>query len=252
MSQFEECKICKNKSNYIFSAKILNKFNIKYFHCKNCYFLQTQTPYWLQESYEQPINNSDTGYMQRNITLSRQTAILAKLLFKQHSNFLDYAGGYGVFVRLMRDFGFNFFWQDKYTKNIFSQEYVYDEKLKIDAITSFESFEHFDNPKIEFEKLLAISDTIIFSTEILSSNPPSPESWWYYGLEHGQHISFYSTQTMKFLAKEYNLNYYNFGLIKIFTKKSIPFYVKYLLKLQNLDIMLLFRIAKKFKLLKLK
>jgi len=33
--------------------------------------------------------------------------------------FLDYAAGYGLFVRLMRDAGYNFRWSDLYCQNLF-------------------------------------------------------------------------------------------------------------------------------------
>jgi len=33
------CKICTSENKVIFSSKILNKYIIDYFHCKNCGFL---------------------------------------------------------------------------------------------------------------------------------------------------------------------------------------------------------------------
>jgi hypothetical protein len=56
----------------------------------------------------------DTGIMQRNLYLSKITAFILLLFFDCRKKFLDYAGGYGVFVRLMRDYGFDFYWYDKY------------------------------------------------------------------------------------------------------------------------------------------
>lgn len=64
------CKICAKQSNQIFKTKILNKYDISYFHCKHCGFLQTEEPYWLDEAYAESINMSDTGYMQRNLMLA--------------------------------------------------------------------------------------------------------------------------------------------------------------------------------------
>ncbi len=43
--------------------------------------------------------------------------------------FLDYAGGYGVFTRLMRDIGFDFYWHDPYTQNLFANGFEKDIKL---------------------------------------------------------------------------------------------------------------------------
>jgi len=75
------CKVCNLLSNYIFSAKILKKYNVQYYYCDNCGFMQTEEPYWLDEAYTEPINITDTGYIQRNIQLSQKlTLILKKVL----------------------------------------------------------------------------------------------------------------------------------------------------------------------------
>ena len=224
-----KCKICNQENKSIFSGIILNKYNIKYYHCSHCKFMQTEEPYWLDEAYKESINASDTGYMQRNLNLSKKLTILLSLVFNKNDSFLDYAGGYGVFARLMRDIGFNYYWDDKYTINLFARGFEYS-KEGIDAITTFESFEHFINPLEEIEKMLQISKTVIFSTELLSSNVPETKDWWYYGLDHGQHISFYNENTFQFIANKYGLNYYNLGGLQLLTNKNIPQYVKLVLK----------------------
>ena len=231
------CKICGSESNRVFSYKILNKYDINYFYCENCKFLQTEEPYWLDEAYAESINISDTGYMQRNIDFSAKLTILLSIFFDTQSTYLDFAGGYGVFVRLMRDVGFDFVWDDKYTQNLFAKKFEYKDDLNIKAITSFESFEHFENPIKEIEKMMNISKNIIFSTEILPMPIPKPSEWWYYGIEHGQHISFYSDRTLKFIANKYGLNYYNINNgLHIFTQEKKPSYIKFLPKLTKIGL----------------
>jgi hypothetical protein len=215
------CKICNQQTKQIFTAKILNKYDINYFHCEHCGFLQTEEPYWLNEAYGESINVSDTGYMQRNINLSQKLTILLALFFDKNGNFLDYAGGYGVFTRIMRDIGFDFYWDDKYTTNLFARGFEHQSINKYEAVTTFESFEHFVNPMDEIESLLKISKNIIFSTELLPNPIPNPQDWWYYGLDHGQHISFYSQKTFEFIAKKYNLNYAHGGGLHLLTEKKI-------------------------------
>jgi hypothetical protein len=92
---------------------ILNKYDIKYYHCVNCGFLQTEESYWLNEAYDESINISDTGIMSRNIHLSKITTLILYFFFDKNNKFLDFAGGYGIFTRLMRDIGFDFYWSDK-------------------------------------------------------------------------------------------------------------------------------------------
>ncbi|MBK2094779.1 class I SAM-dependent methyltransferase [Francisella philomiragia] len=230
------CKICNHKNESIFSAKALKIYDIKYYHCSNCGFLQTEEPYWLDEAYSESINISDTGYMQRNILLSQKLTVLLSLHFDKNSKFLDYAGGYGVFVRLMRDIGFDFYWDDKYTENFFARGFEFQESIEYEAITSFESFEHFVSPLEEIEKMLSISRNIIFSTEVLPNTIPKPNEWWYYGLDHGQHISFYSEKTFKYIAKKYDLHYINLSGLHLLTEKKIPKYTAKLLKLTKIGL----------------
>lgn len=224
------CKICNQDNQSIFNAKMLNKYDIKYYHCSNCGFMQTEEPHWLDEAYAESINTSDTGYMQRNLNLSEKLSVFLILFFNKDAKVLDYAGGYGTFVRLMRDIGFDFYWDDKFTKNLFSRGFEYNKSETYEALTTFESFEHFVNPIEEIENLLSISKTIIFSTDLLAYPTPEPKDWWYYGLDHGQHISFYSPKTFEFIAKKYDLNYYNLGSLQVLTQKKIPGYAKFILK----------------------
>ncbi|MBS4062394.1 MAG: class I SAM-dependent methyltransferase [Bacteroidetes bacterium] len=224
------CKICNQKSNSVFSARILKKYNINYFHCEQCGFLQTEEPYWLDEAYSESINVSDTGYIQRNINLSQKLTILLALFFDRKEKFLDFAGGYGVLTRIMRDIGFDFFWDDKYTKNLFAKGFEYQKEWEYEAVTSFESLEHFVDPIYEIEYLLKISKNLIFSTELLPNPIPKPQDWSYYALDHGQHISFYSLNTFKFIAKKYNLNYANLNGLHVLTQRKISNYKLKILK----------------------
>lgn len=218
-----KCKICHNQSDVIFDAVVLYKYNVKYYQCKNCGFGQTEEPYWLQESYISPMNLSDTGVMFRSERMSKITTTLLYLFFNKNGTFLDYAGGLGVFTRQMRDIGFDFLWNDPYTKNELARGFEGDLNRKYDAVTTFESFEHFENPLEEIEKILQITDTIILTTDLISVPAPSHKDWWYYASEHGQHVAFYSKKSFREIAKKFGLNYYNAMNVHILTKQKIGF-----------------------------
>ncbi len=226
-----KCNICSQENNEIFKSTILKNYNISYFYCTNCGFMQTEEPYWLNEAYKDSINISDTGYVARNISLSKKITVLLSLFFDKKAKFLDYAGGYGLFVRLMRDIGFDFYWNDKYTQNIFARGFEGSLSDNYEAITTFESFEHFVEPIKEIENMLSISKNIIFTTELLPDPIPYPDEWWYYGLDHGQHISFYSEDTLKYISNKYDLYYTRCDNIHVFSKQRLPVYTQYLLKL---------------------
>lgn len=241
------CRICSTKNEVCFTSKIINKYVIDYSHCTKCDFVQTEDPYWLDEAYSMPINSSDTGYMKRNLIYSQQLTVLLFLLFGRKGKFLDYAGGYGVFVRIMRDIGFNFEWADKYTKNLFADGFNWDYKSEKDAITLFEVFEHFVNPAEEIKNLLKQSNTIIFSTQLRPEPIPKPTSWNYYGLHHGQHLSFYSLKTFKFIANQFDLNYYNIGSLHILTNKKVSKFKIFLTKISSFGIYLIIKSTLKSK-----
>ncbi len=216
------CKICKSQVRSVQTLKIRKSYSADYFLCGNCGFLFVGNPTWLPEAYNEPINKSDTGYVLRNVYLSRKTLVLFYFLFGKNKTFLDFAGGYGILARLMRDYGLNFFTTDIYTKNIFAQDFEYKDE-NIDALTCFECFEHFLNPDVEIKKVFSLSSNIFFSTRLIPENSLPPSNWEYYGINHGQHIAFYSKKTLQFIAKENNVNFYTDGKnLHLFTKKKIP------------------------------
>lgn len=237
------CKICKKESKKTFEGTVLGKYPAEYFLCEHCGFLQVGNPGWLHEAYVNPINVSDVGYVSRNVYLSKKTLVLFTALFGTKKKFLDYAAGYGMLVRLMRDYGLDFYWDDPYTRNLFAQGFVYDGQ-KIAAMTCFECFEHFEDPIGEIEKMLKVSDSIFFSTLLLPGQiPPPPGEWGYYGLDHGQHIAFYSIKTLRFIAETYGLHLYSDGAnLHLLTKNNIaPLYFRMLLLLSKFQADLVLR-----------
>ncbi|MCL1470522.1 glycosyltransferase [Argonema antarcticum] len=220
-----QCKICESESTYLANAKILNKYDIDYFQCENCGFVQTEEPYWLSEAYSDVIASSDVGLVFRNIMFSKITSNIILTIFNHYNKFVDYGGGYGLFVRLMRDSGFDFHWHDKYCNNIFCKGFEAQdvETRPYELVTAFEVFEHFVNPLAEIENLLNFSKNILFSTELLPESNPKPDEWWYYSLQEGQHISIYTSKALSIIADRLGLNFYSNGLnLHLITEKVIP------------------------------
>lgn len=216
------CKICNSAASELFSCKVLNKYTVTYYICDTCGFIQTEEPYWLDEAYKNAINIYDTGIIRRNIYLSKIASIVLFYYFDRKAIYLDYAGGYGIFTRMMRDKGFNFYWSDPYASNLVARGFEYrDECGDVELVTSFESFEHFKEPLKEIENILGISKNILFSTDLVPSPVPGPKEWLYYGPEHGQHISFYSPDALRFISKKYDLNLYSYRNVHLLTTKKL-------------------------------
>lgn len=222
------CKICENESEQIFSALLLNKYNVNYYQCKSCEFIQTEEPYWLSEAYSSAIADLDTGYVNRNLDMSYITNHILKYFIGRKKRYLDYGGGYGLFVRLMRDKGFDFYIYDQYCQNIFASNFQIpnlNSHTTYALVTAFELFEHLPSPILELENMLSNADSIFFSTVLQPKNKYNNSSeWWYFIPETGQHVSFYSLKSLKYIAKKYKLNLYtNKRHLHILSKKKFIF-----------------------------
>lgn len=216
------CKICGHQSDLFDQGKILGRYNVQYFLCNNCGFLQTEDPYWLSEAYDQTITKSDIGLLQRNIFFAKKSAGLISLCFHADRRFIDFGGGYGVFVRLMRDKGFDFYLDDPKCENIFVQGFESEKNVEYELLTAWEVFEHLPDPIQEIQKMLNFSRTLVFSTQLIPENPLPINDWWYYGLEHGQHVSFYSKRTLVYIAEKFGLHLiYSDSMIHIFSDQKI-------------------------------
>lgn len=224
-SGLEKCPICGSFSSPVFIAKILGKYEAEYFSCPTCGFLYVHDPFWLEEAYNNPIACADTGIAQRNIHLSNMVSSILFFLFDCEGKYLDVAGGYGLFVRLMRDVGFDFFWSDKYAENLFARGFEVEtsQNVQFTAATAFEILEHVVNPLDFMESVFkeASTKTLIFSTELFEGHPPRPNEWWYYSFETGQHISFYQKKTLQFIADTLGLHMHSHGMLHILTDRKI-------------------------------
>lgn len=213
------CKICGSDTTKIFETRVLYKYNVSYYQCKNCDFIQTETPYWLEEAYISSMNLSDTGVMMRSERMSKITTSIICLFLNRKGVFLDYAGGFGVFTRTMRDIGFDYYWDDPYTKNEVARGFDGSLDRRYDMVTTFESFEHFNDPMAELEKILRLTDTIVLTTDLVPENVD--KNWWYIAAEHGQHIAFHSRKSFKEMAKKHGLQYYNAKNVHVLSRKKL-------------------------------
>ncbi|MBI0584319.1 MAG: class I SAM-dependent methyltransferase [Methanomassiliicoccus sp.] len=203
-----ECRLCGSGTRKVFTALMMGKYEVDYERCDNCGMLQTEPPYWLEEAFSQGAVASDTYVMERCMAQSRAVSAIILAFLDRRARFVDYGGGLGLLTRAMRDRGFDFYWMDPFAENLVARGFEHDGSGRVEAVTAMEIFEHFAEPREDIGKVLEIADSVIFSTELLPERVPRPEDWWYYGLEHGQHICFYSRRTMEYIARDRGLHYY--------------------------------------------
>ena len=219
------CKICAQPVELHGQATLRSKYNALYVRCDSCGFVSVADPFWLPEAHAEPINASDTGYLARNLWCRDRVRMLIELFLNPSGRFLDYAAGYGVFVRLMRDTGYDFRWTDRYCENLFARHFEEPLPLasRFDAITAFEVLEHLADPMTVFNELAPWSSCLIFSTDLLPVPAPAPDHWWYYGLEHGQHVSFFSLSTLECIASRLSFHLSSDGInFHVLTKEKLP------------------------------
>ncbi|MBI5441709.1 MAG: class I SAM-dependent methyltransferase [Deltaproteobacteria bacterium] len=215
------CRVCGAASAPFGRARIRGQHEVAYFRCTQCGFVQTEQPYWLEEAYREPINRSDTGILARNYALARITAALLWGLFDPRGRFVDYGGGYGVFVRLMRDMGFDFWWHDPHAPNLFAQGFEFRPGSgPVELVTAFECVEHMAEPVAEVEEILRISPSLLLSTEVVPEPAPPPGRWWYYGLDHGQHLGLFTVRALSVLARRLGGELCSAGPLHLLTRRK--------------------------------
>lgn len=215
------CRVCGTKlTEPIFVGKPLG-YNVEYYDCSSCGYVQTEDPWWLDEAYSSAINASDTGILARN--QSNLKLVLATLhsLGRKKGVVVDYAGGYGFLVRMLRDAGVNAFWQDLHSENLVARGFEY-QGGKADLVTAFELFEHLVTPFDDLRSLFFISPNVLLTTNLIPEPAPSPKKWWYYGLEHGQHTGFFRVKTLRYLAQRFDKRLISDGKsTHLFSEKNI-------------------------------
>lgn len=209
----QTCNICDSDSHPFGSALVLSKYSIEYYRCTHCGFIQTEEPYWLEEAYSSAITHSDVGLVYRNMGLAPSVSLIIKLLFDSRKKFIDYGAGYGLFVRLMRDRGLDFFWHDPYCENIFAKHFEGDLSLKnhYELLTAFEVLEHLVDPEDELCRMSYTANSLLFSTVLVPDPAPPLDKWWYYGVEHGQHVSLFTAKALQILGQKLGLRFYTNG-----------------------------------------
>lgn len=221
-----DCRICAappSQSELTHTAQLLQRYTVQFYRCKACGFWRSEDPYWLDEAYSEAIASTDTGLVRRNLQVSRVVDMVCNALDgRAKRSYVDWAGGYGLMVRLMRDRGRDFRWQDSYAQNVLAVGHDFDPHggLRVSAVTAVEVLEHLDDPVSVLSSALAATgaDTLICTT--IPYRLPLDVNWWYLSPETGQHISFYRKATLEALAVRLDMTLVSKGSVHVFTRRK--------------------------------
>ena len=208
------------------SGTVLTKYRIDYWRCSNCEFWATEDPYWLKEAYGSAISVLDTGILQRNFAVADDLAALLPAVAPS-GPYVDWAGGLGILTRMMRDRGFEFYWQDSYSQNEVARGFEWTDVNVhgvAEAVTAVEVLEHAPDPVAFLTEVLESTGAghIIFTQEL--HGPDTSPDWWYFAPESGQHVSFFSTTTLHALADRLDMHLSRFRSLFLLssTKPHLP------------------------------
>src|SRR5262249_3416279 len=138
------CRLCQAEAALCGDQIVLGRLTVLYYRCPVCDLIQTEQPTWLAEAYSGLNAAIDTRGIDRNRLTARLTWLTASVLgLPPAARCLDYGGGHGVFVRMMRDFGLDFCWFDRFAENLYARGFEGNPADRYELVTAFEVFEHF-------------------------------------------------------------------------------------------------------------
>ena len=199
------CLVCDSATAHAGSQLVLGRHTAEYRRCGQCGYVFVVDPHWLAEAYTTAIAALDTGIVTRNLWLADATTALLGSSFRGVKRSVDYGGGTGLLVRLMRDRGHDFHWHDAYSPNLLAIGFEADLGQQYDLATAFELLEHLPDPVAGAQTLRRLAPTLLLSTELLPDPMPPLDRWWYFAPESGQHIGFFTRRSLEVLGERLQL-----------------------------------------------
>lgn len=168
-------------------------------HCKNCDYLFLENPNWLDIAYKNKFHG-DTGYIYRNFNLVKKSLVIFRIwkfiTCKKFPKACDIGAGIGMYSRLMRDNGYDFYGSDQYSEMLLIRPFISDNS-DYSVKTSFEVVEHLPSLPDFLKKQVKEVDLFLFSTELRKVGYIPDNNWWYYSFQVGQHIGFHSKKSLQ-------------------------------------------------------
>ena len=109
----------------------------------------------------------------------------------------DIGAGIGIYARLMRDNGYNFYGSDQFCSMPLIRPFVQQDSKAL-IKTAFEVVEHLPSLTKFLKEQIKEVDLFLFSTELRDVGFIPKSDWWYYVFPTGQHIGFHSKKSLSY------------------------------------------------------
>jgi hypothetical protein len=220
-AKWAPCRLCGARAHFWNTKRLLNRYDVSYYLCSQCGSLETEQPYWLEVAYDVTGLGDDVGAAQRTIDMVLKTsALLDRIGLPADAECIDFGGGLGLFTRLMRDRGINFFSYDLYAQPFFSDRHGLTSLAGRSpaVMTAFEVVEHFTDPADDLGQLFESRPALVIATTELFTGQDL--SWPYFAEGTGQHIFFYSRRALTEIAKRFAYSLALVGGLIVFVGSS--------------------------------
>ncbi|HWH83020.1 MAG TPA: class I SAM-dependent methyltransferase [Burkholderiaceae bacterium] len=208
------CRLCAAPANFKFARQAKDGDDVRCYECSACHSLQTEVPYWLEAEYAASAAdthlNLDTYAADRSLRSRTAVYFLWKFAgFKSpQDKLLDWGGGVGLMVRLLRDAGIDAYLYDKYAKNHFASGFIRSEHDSYSVVTAFEVFEHFANPVVDLQAVFSLDPALLVISTGVYTNQGA--DWPYLGPAKSEHVFFYSEQALELIGHRFG-----YGVIRL-------------------------------------
>ncbi|MEQ1850956.1 MAG: class I SAM-dependent methyltransferase [Chthoniobacteraceae bacterium] len=224
----QKCRLCGGRVDVAFSKKVMGKYDVAFLRCMECDSMQTESPYWLEESYANGRRGEDLHAVGRCQRAQMTIYFMARLLgLGKSARILDFGGGNGLLVRMLRNIGLNAYRSDKYAENCFAVGFEDEPGARYDMVTCFEVFEHLPFPQRDLEEIFGRKPQMVYASTCLYRGEGA--SWDYLCANSGGHVFFYSMKAIEWIGKRFGYDVFVDGVNLVFYRGSLSGMKRFLL-----------------------